>query len=34
MAKFFVIPAFLLVGIATPWRGRAAIRWRGSILAA
>ncbi|WP_435178397.1 cation:proton antiporter domain-containing protein [Halorussus sp. AFM4] len=33
MTKFFVLPTFVLVGVAIPWAGWAALGWRGLLLA-
>ena len=34
MTKFFVLPTFVLVGVAIPWAGWASLGWRGLLLAA
>ncbi|NHN58721.1 MULTISPECIES: cation:proton antiporter [Halorussus] len=33
MTKFFVLPTFVLVGVAIPWAGWASLGWRGLLLA-
>lgn len=34
LTKFFVLPAFVLFGVAIPWDGWLSLGWRGALLAA